>query len=226
MSWAVTGPMPSIVSSCSSVAVPRLIGPSSAGRRGRRAARGPGRHDHLLAVGEPGGEVDRVGARRRAGAAGTLDGVGNAGAGRQPVDTRVAHLAGHVHHDVLSPTGRGREARPLFTRLSALGGEGDPAGLPGAIVGVAHPAGADQQHCDRNGRVDEELEAAEVGHGDSVPAPSPRSARWMRRLGADFELEGPRSAGDSEPGEPLGLLVEHVHALDSRPAGPLADEAD
>src|SRR5262249_3450609 len=30
MSWAVTGPMPSIVSSCSTVAVPRLIGPSSA----------------------------------------------------------------------------------------------------------------------------------------------------------------------------------------------------
>ena len=67
MSWAVTGPIPSIVSSCSTVAVPRLIGPS--GRRAPPAAavRAAGRRlrrDHdLLAVGEPRREVDRVDGR-------------------------------------------------------------------------------------------------------------------------------------------------------------------
>ena len=53
--------MPSIVSSCSTVAVPRLIGPSSIGAgRDRGGPAGPALgHHHLLPVGQPGGEVDR-----------------------------------------------------------------------------------------------------------------------------------------------------------------------
>ena len=74
MSAAVTGPMPSIVSSCSTVAVPRLIGPSSA-LQAHRGAAPPGpalRHHHLLAVGQARGPVDRFQQRLRAGAAGPL----------------------------------------------------------------------------------------------------------------------------------------------------------
>ena len=99
---AVTGPIPSIVSSCSAVAVPRLIGPSSALPRRRRPRRRPAplRDHHLLAVGEAGGEVDRLQQRPGAGASGPLDGIGDPAprpaAGRRP----AAHRPGHVDDDV------------------------------------------------------------------------------------------------------------------------------
>ena len=61
MSAAVTGPMPSIVSSCSTrggaEADRAVLGAAAPPRRRRRPGRV--RDDHLLAVGEPGGEVDR-----------------------------------------------------------------------------------------------------------------------------------------------------------------------
>ena len=90
---AVTGPMPSIVSSCSTVALPRLIGPSS--RAGAATAAAPARpalgHDDLLAVGEPRGEVDRF-QHRAAGAAPPARSTASVtrAPGRQPVDARAA----------------------------------------------------------------------------------------------------------------------------------------
>ena len=103
MFWAVTGPIPSIVSSSSSVAEPMLIGPDASavpprrGRGGRRARAGPpaGRR-------RAGGEVDRVQPRVGRGAARPLDGVGHARACRQAVDAGVADGAGDVDDDVLA----------------------------------------------------------------------------------------------------------------------------
>ena len=78
MSAAVTGPMPSIVSSCSTVARAEADRAVFGGRRRREPTRHPGRarHDDLLAVGEARGEVDRFQRRIAAGAARPLDRVG------------------------------------------------------------------------------------------------------------------------------------------------------
>ena len=100
---AVVGPMPSSVSSCSSVAVLRLTGPESrrraglAGRPRPRSAAHPARHDHLLPVGDLRGQVDRlqVGSARRPTRAPQRQ-VEPRPAG-QPVDARVANRAGHIH---------------------------------------------------------------------------------------------------------------------------------
>ena len=76
--------MPSIVSSCSTVAVPRLIGPSSLLAAAAPAAAGAAlRDDDLLTVGEPGGAVDRFQLGAGRGAAGPPDRVLDAAAGRQ-----------------------------------------------------------------------------------------------------------------------------------------------
>ena len=116
MSPAVTGPMPSISSSCSAVAVPRLIGPSSPRRRGGGAPAGPAlRHDHLLPVGEPRREVDRFQLRPGRGAAGAVDGVVDPAARRQPVDAGAPHRAGHVDDHVAALTAD-REARAARIR--------------------------------------------------------------------------------------------------------------
>ena len=124
MSAAVTGPIPSIVSSCSTVAVPRLIGPSAVGGGGGGAGAAARGHDDLLAVGEPGGEVDRVEDRRAGRAAGALDGVGHPGAGGQPVDARAAHRAGDVDDDVLSgaPAAAGQRDHLGRSRLATAPG--------------------------------------------------------------------------------------------------------
>ena len=83
MSWAVTGPIPSIVSSSSTVAVPRLIGPSAEAPAVTASAARAGLGDHdLLAVGQARCEVDCVERRLRARSAGPLHGVGDPGAGR------------------------------------------------------------------------------------------------------------------------------------------------
>ena len=57
---AVTGPMPSIPSSCSTVALPRLIGPVRPPSRRAGGGRAGTGHDDLLAVAEPRRQVDRV----------------------------------------------------------------------------------------------------------------------------------------------------------------------
>ena len=103
MSCAVTGPIPSIVSSCSTVAVPRLIGPSSvdeAPAADRRAARALLWNDDLLPVCQPRRQVDRFQLRLAARPAGPIDRVGHPRPGRQPVDPGPSHRPGHVDDDV------------------------------------------------------------------------------------------------------------------------------
>ncbi len=95
----MTGPIPSIVSRSASVAVPRLIGPSSdavAVALRRRAGRCLRRYDHLLAVGEHRREVDGVLIRLVARAARPLQRVGDAGAGGEAVDARFLDFARDV----------------------------------------------------------------------------------------------------------------------------------
>ena len=154
--------MPSIVSSCSTVALPRLIGPSSARRRRRRGAPpGPALgHDDLLAVGEAGGAVDRLQQRAAAGAAGALDRVRHPRPGRQPVDAGPPHRAGDVDDDVGPP--------PLLTlKLAARRAEVAAAAADrrraAAALGPDRPR-ADEQQGDGDGAVDEHLGAAQLGH--------------------------------------------------------------
>ena len=105
MSWAVTGPIPSIVSSSSTVAVPRLIGPLSRGpHRAAPTATPPGRRlcrdDHLLTVGEARGEVDRLRLGPAGRASGALHGVVDArsrrAACRRPAPDRARDIDDHV----------------------------------------------------------------------------------------------------------------------------------
>ena len=134
--------------------VPRLIGPSSAPRPPAasppRRARGD---DDLLAVGEQRGEVDRLDGARRVGAARPLDRVGDARAGRQPVDARLANRARDVDDDVAARPGRPRRAGPAAAAL----GEADLAGRRARLVGRADPARAEQQQRDADRAVDEDL---------------------------------------------------------------------
>ena len=118
MSPAVTGPMPSIVSSCSTdraAEADRAFfgGRAAATRRARRRALG---HEDLLAVGEPCRQVDRFQRRVAAGAAGPGDRVGDAGAGRQPVDAGAPHRAGHVDDDVGAAALEAEARRPVGPR--------------------------------------------------------------------------------------------------------------
>ena len=83
---AVTGPMPSISSSCSAVALPSEIGPSPAPAAAAAAAAGD---DHLLAVAEPGREVDASLQGAAVEPARALDRVRDTGAERQAVDARA-----------------------------------------------------------------------------------------------------------------------------------------
>ena len=100
MSAAVTGPMPSIVSRSAWSAEPRLIGPSSAPAAADAGLRPARRDDHLLAVGEPCGEVDRVRLGAPGRSAGPLDRVGDPRAGGQPVDAGLGDGSGDVDDDV------------------------------------------------------------------------------------------------------------------------------
>ena len=109
MSAAVTGPIPSIVSSCSAVAVPSEIGPSSLAVEPAIAAvrsSGPALGDHhLLAVREPGGAVDGAQQRRAKRPARPADGVDHPGPGRQPVDARAGDRPGDVDDHVAGALG-------------------------------------------------------------------------------------------------------------------------
>ena len=82
--------------------MPRLIGPSSRGGAAprRRPARPALGHDHLLPVGEPGGQVDRFQLGPGAGAARPLHRVLDPAPGRQPVDAGARDRPGHVDDDV------------------------------------------------------------------------------------------------------------------------------
>ena len=98
--WAVTGPMPSIPSSCSAVALPRLIGPLwRARRRARRDGTGAGDH-HLLPVAEPRRQVDRILVGAAGEPAGSPDGVGHPRPGRQPIDAGAPDVTRDVDDDV------------------------------------------------------------------------------------------------------------------------------
>ena len=125
MSWAVTGPMPSIVSSSATVAVPRLIGPSSlaapaARFRRPRACRAPAgdpfRDHHLLAVGQTRRQVYRFELRLPAGAARPLDRVVDPAPRRHPVDAGIRDRAGDVD-DQIAPFPADRE----FARFATFG---------------------------------------------------------------------------------------------------------
>ena len=167
MSAAVTGPIPSIVSRSAWSADPRLIGPSSAAAL-VRLPHPPRRHDHLLAVGEPRGEVDRVRLGAAARAAGALDRVGDARAGRHPVDARLDHRPGDVDDDVA--VGRRSAA------ADRLGGQRRAtAGVP-AGPALAHRPDPEQQqrHADRG--EDCELEPAH-SHAPILQAAAARVAR-------------------------------------------------
>ena len=167
MSCAVTGPMPSISSSCSTVAVPSETGPSPPA-----AAAGD---DHLLAVAEAGGEVDRVLGGAAVEAAGALDGVGDAGADREAVDAGLGDGAGDVDDDV---------AGGIAARLEALGIEAEGAGAGAGRGGGgrgADPAGADQEDGDGDRCVDEQLGAAQLGHAARVRRGGARVARRVLR---------------------------------------------
>ena len=183
MSPAVTGPIPSIVSSCSTLALPRLIGPSSAAAPagGRNAATGADlRNHHLLAVAEPRRQVDRFQRRPAAGATRPLDGVGDPSPDRQPVDARPAHGAGDVDDHI----------RPAGAELKAVAG-GRAAGSAALVSGREVPArgslrrpraglaadrpGPDQQQGDGERPVDEDLRSAQLGEHE--PMLGPRGAR-------------------------------------------------
>src|SRR6478672_10046385 len=105
---------------------------------------GPGGNDDLLAVREPGGEVERVDLRACCRAPRALDRVVYASAGRQAVDARVGDCARHVHDDVGPARGIDGK-RPA--RAGSVGG-----------VGVRHAAG------------NEQLRAAERPHGRDAAA--------------------------------------------------------
>ena len=202
MSPAVTGPMPSIVSSCSTVAVPRLIGPSAHRRRPRRGARrravDPCRHHDLLAVGELRRQVDRVGGApsrvtppARSTASVTRDPAG------ELVDARVADLAGDVD-DQPSPAALEleRTARPAASAT--------PPYPASACVRRPQPARAEQQQRDGDRAVDEQLRAAELGHA--------RDRAAGRLTGGAQAVPG--RLLDSKALEALGLLLEHLDPLD------------
>ena len=93
------------------------------------ARRGAPRDAHLLAVGEPRGEIDaaEVGAAQRA--AGAPHGIARAAAGGQPVDARVAHRADDVDDDRPARPGRaGGGPPPVLTETT---GAGSAAGARG-----------------------------------------------------------------------------------------------
>ena len=108
MSPAVTGPIPSIVSSCSTRGAAEADRAFFGAARGHRGAAGDLAGDeNLLAVAEPGREVDRFELRVGAGAPGAVDRVGDPRPRGQPVDAGTAHGAGHVDDDVGAAARRG-----------------------------------------------------------------------------------------------------------------------
>ena len=209
MSSAVTGPMPSIVSSCSTVAVPRLIGPSSAAAAGAApAGSDPGRDDHLLAVGELRRQVDRVHVRRAGRAPGALDRIGDAGAGGKLVDAGLLDLAGDVDHH---PTAAAVE----LERTAGARGL-DPAERARlSVVGLcrAQPARAKQQQSDGDGRVDDQLRSAQLGHAAIVRDRGARVARAVSSNG--YRIVKPSSPAGSAS---VTSTRSTVGALRSAPA--------
>ena len=204
---AVTGPIPSISSSWSTVALPSEIGPSAAAPATAAAA---ARHDDLLAVAEPRGQVDAVLGRAPGETAGALDRVGDPRAERQPVDARLGDRARDVDDDVAGGVGGGLEAVGLEAeRAAALG--------RGGLLARAHPAGADQQHGDRDRGVDEQLRSAELGHRARLARARSRGARGMRQ-GA----RGPRAelSGSGTPSSPSGSSSVTSSSVTSARPGP------
>ena len=106
--------------------MPRPIGPLGAASAAARLL--PPRpalgNDDLLAVGEPGGAVDRFQHRPRGGAPGALHRVDDPGPGRHPVDAGARDRAGDVDDDVA--------AAALDAEVIAAAGRSRDPGLRGA----------------------------------------------------------------------------------------------
>ena len=119
--WAVTGPMPGRVSSCSSVAVARLMRAPAC----RRPAGGGTTRDRLdsdedlLTVGEDASHVERGRVDLAAQTAGLGDGVVHPRTGRKRDDARALHLAHDVDDEL---AGRGRRGTTGRYRRTARSG--------------------------------------------------------------------------------------------------------
>jgi hypothetical protein len=113
-------------------------------------------HHHLLAVGQPGGEVQtgQVGA---AGGPRLAHGVQHPRTGRQPVDARAPHRPHHVH-DHNRRLGLGRHRRRAHGRRIARGG----------AAGLAAPA--DHQHHHRHDRVEGQPLRGDREHATMIAA--------------------------------------------------------
>ena len=142
--------------------------------------------------------------------AGALDRVGYPGAGGQPVDARIADLAGDVDDQPSS-------ARfELERRRLRAAGLADAAEASLGVVGGTQPAGTEQEQRDGDRAVDEELCAAELGHG--------RDRRTGRRACGARTV--PKALPDAKAFQALGLLVEHLDPLDRGPLRTGAAEVD
>ena len=113
---AVTGPMPSISSSWSTVALPSDTGPSA---EAPAAAAPRAWHDDLLAVAEARREIDSVLGRAGGEAAGPLHRVGDPGPRGKPVDAGTPDRPRHVDDDVAGRVSAGLEAFGREGRLRA-----------------------------------------------------------------------------------------------------------
>ncbi len=123
---AVTSPMPSRVSSSAAVAVLTLTSPSPAAVPSRGRARGGGRivgarYEHLLAVGEPLGQVHPGRARVAGHAAGGLYGIDDAASHGQVVDAGGGHLPIHMDAQRRSGSGTSERGRPVLRTFTAIG---------------------------------------------------------------------------------------------------------
>ena len=178
MSCAVTGPMPSIVSSCSTVAVPRLIGPSSsvAPTAASGAAAGP-RFGTTTCCPSASRAARLIASSSAppAGAAGALHRIGHPRSRRQPVDAGPGHRPGDVDHDV---TARAAVDGEPFV-ATARGERRDRAAIP---LRPDRPR-PEQQQRDCDGAVDGDLRPAQLGHEPNRAAErGARVARTIKRL--------------------------------------------
>ena len=219
MFCAVTGPIPSIVSSSSTVAVPRLIGPrlASAARADARGAPVPGPWRTTTcwpSASRAARLIASTRARRRAARA--LDRVVDPRAGRQPVDARVGTAPA-------TSTTTSRVALAASTASESAGEAHRPSAGGAAWPARADPARADQQQRDRDGAVDEQLGAARARARARVwRARAVTRARRQRFVhGSVTPRDGARASGPRKPAGPRAPRPD-LDALDHRAARALA----